>query len=320
MKLETDELQRAQDSGTSAAIFEVGDENLLIERGRLRWIVRWLLPSVTIILSFILLAGEFLFWDWSLKTDFASDTFRRTQNPTLMMWFVIGVGFFNFLYARYAITLARLPDWRLLRAGALCMAGNALVCLGLAIALMAATSSITWAEPLLACLVRAVLFVLGLEFAANFVLDFYRPRTPDRIPRPSFESRLLGFIGEPGGIAKSIADAINYQFGFEVSTTWFYKLLQRWIVVTTCAAVVGLTSVVIVDSSEQVVVERFGKISGDRAAVLESGIHLKWPFPISVVYRAPSKKISELVLGEAADHDDHQDQAIIWTEVHESVT
>lgn len=320
-KLETEELRRAQDSGASAAIFEVGDENLLIERSRLRWIVRWLLPSVTVILSLILLVGEFLFWDWSLKDAFASGGLRRTEDPKLMMWFVIGVGFFNFLYARYAITLARLPDWRLLRAGASCMAGNALVCLGLAIALMAGTA-IWWTEPLIAYIVRVVLLVLGLEFAANFVFDFYRPRTSDRIPRPSFDSRLLSLVGESGGIAKSVADAINYQFGFEVSSTWFYKLLQRWlfpILVTTCVAVLGLTSVVIVDSGEQVVVERFGRVLGGSTAKLEPGIHLKWPFPIDVVYRAPSNRISDLVLGDAAEHDEHPGRAILWTEAHDYV-
>ena len=323
-KLETEELRRAQDSGASAAIFEVGDENLLIERSRLKWFVRWLLPSVTVLLSLILLVGQFLFWDWSLGDAFASDGLGRTVDPTMIMWFVIGVGFFNFLYARYAITLARLPDWRLLRAGASCMAGNALVCLGLAIALMAGTT-IGWTEPLLAYLVRVVLLVLGLEFAANFVFDFYRPRTSDRIPRPSFESRLLSLIGEPGGIAKSIADAINYQFGFEVSSTWFYKLLQRWlfpIVVVTCVAVLGLTSVIIVDSGEQVVVERFGRVLGGATAKLEPGIHLKWPFPIDIVYRAPSNRISELVLGEAeehGEHDEHAGRAILWTEAHDYV-
>ena len=85
----------------------------------------------------------------------------------------IGTGFFNFLYARYALTLARLPDWRLLRSGATCMAGNALACLALAIALMAGTS-IEWAEPLLAYIVRVVLIVLGIEFSANFGHEFDR--------------------------------------------------------------------------------------------------------------------------------------------------
>ena len=320
-KLETEELRRSQEAGASAAIFEVGDDNLLIEQGRLRWLVRWQLPAVTVLLSMILLGGEFLFWDWSLQEAFTSGTLDRTKDPTLMMWFVIGIGFFNFLYARYALALARLPNWRLLRAGASCMAGNALVCLGLAIALMAGTT-ITWTEPLIAYLVRIVLLVLGLEFATNFVLDFYRPRTSDGVPRPSFESRLLSLISEPGGIAKSIADTINYQFGFEVSSTWFYQLLQRWLVpimVATFIAVLGLTSVVIVDSGEQVVVERFGRILGGRAAVLEPGIHIKWPFPIDISYRAPSKRISEIVLGEAEENEEHAHQAILWTEAHEFV-
>ncbi|MCH8243035.1 MAG: hypothetical protein IH897_10550, partial [Planctomycetes bacterium] len=175
---------------------------------------------------------------------------------------------------------------------------------------------------LIAYIVRVALLVLGLEFAANFVFDFYRPRTSDRIPRPSFDSRLLSLVGESGGIAKSVADAINYQFGFEVSSTWFYKLLQRWlfpIVVVTCVAVLGLTSVIIVDSGEQVVVERFGRVLGEPTAKLEPGIHLKWPFPIDIVYRAPSNRISDLVLGDAAEHDEHPGRAILWTEAHDYV-
>ena len=81
------------------------------------------------------------------------------------------------------------------------------------------------------------------------------------IARPSFDSRLLGLITEPGGIAKSIADAVNYQFGFEVSKTWFYQLLQRWlspIIAVAMAVILLLTSVVIIDADEQVVIERFG--------------------------------------------------------------
>ena len=37
----------------------------------------------------------------------------------------------------------------------------------------------------------------------------------------------LQSIAEPGRIGSSIADALNYQFGFEVSKTWFYQLLSR---------------------------------------------------------------------------------------------
>jgi regulator of protease activity HflC (stomatin/prohibitin superfamily) len=320
--LETEELKRARDAGVSSAIFEAEGEALLIEQGRLQWMIRWLLPGVTVLVALYLLVGYAVLWGWSLETAFDQTVFQPTQNPTLMMWFVVAVGFLSFLYARYTVALARLPFWRLLGSGASFMAGNALACLGLVVALMAATS-IEWAEPLLACVVRAASLLLGVEFTVNFVLDFYRPRAPEVIPRPSFESRLLGLITEPGGIAKSIADAVNYQFGFEVSSTWFYQLLQRWlfpIMVATAAVDLALTSVVVVDADEAAVVERLGRPLPPPHDVLSPGIHFKWPYPIDIVRRAPVGRVSELVIGEAAQKDDEDpNKAIVWTEAHDFV-
>ncbi len=318
--LETAELQRAQAGGLNTSIFEVGQESLLIEQGRLHWMVRWLLPSVSVVLTVYLLVGQFLAWNWSLEKAFDPSAIRRTEHPTLMMWFVVGVGFLCFLYARYVLALARLPEWRLLHAGGAFMAGNALLCLGLVIALMSGTA-LPWVEPFLAYAVRILLGILGVEIAINFIFDFYRPRTPGEVPRPSFDSRLLGLISDPGGIAKSIADTINYQFGFEVSSTWFYQLLQRWlfpIVVAAAAIVVALTSLVIVAPYEQAVVERAGRpLEG--GGVLGPGLHLKWPWPIERVLRAPVKQINEVVVGEATQEDEDPKKAIVWTEAHDFV-
>ncbi len=320
-RLETAELKRAQQSGETASIFDVDDEDLLLEQNRLMWMARWLLPAVTVVLSAYLLLGHYLWWGWPLDVEqvFDEGVVRRTQQPTLMMWFVIGVGFLCFLYARYAITLARMREWHLLRAGATCMAGNALACLGLSIALMVGVTA-SWAEPLVALLMRIGLVVFGLEFAINFIMDFYRPRVPDQIRRPSFDSRLLGLVSEPDGIAKSIADAVNYQFGFEVSSTWFYQLLQRWlfpVVVATAVTVLLLTSVVIVDADEQAVVERFGK---EPTEVWEPGLHFKLPYPIDIVYRVPARRVNELMVGEAVEEDDESlTKPVVWTEVHDYI-
>jgi len=319
--LETAELKRAQAESGSEAIFELDDEALLIERNRLRWLVRWMLPSVTVVVAIVLFGGHFVGWGYSLDSAFKPGGVRRAQEPILMMWFVVGVGFLSFLYARYALALSRLPQWQLLRAGATCMAGNAFACLGLVIALMAG-STIGWVEPLFAYLMRIVLLMLGVEFTVNFVLDFYRPRTEPGIPRPSFDSRLLGLVSDPGGIAKSIADAVNYQFGFEVSSTWFYQLLQRWlfpIMVFTLVVVLLLSCVVIVDADEQVMVERFGRHVSDPPQILGPGFHLKWPYPVDIAYRAPVKRISELVIGEATGEEQDAQQPIIWTEAHEYI-
>ncbi|UCC29735.1 MAG: hypothetical protein JSU86_16210 [Phycisphaerales bacterium] len=321
--LETEELRRAQEAGTSRAIFEFDEEALLLEQNRLKWVVRWLLPGCTVVVSLLLLIGHFALWGWSLDETFNENVLHLTEQPTLMMWFVVGVGFICFLYARYVLALASLPGWQLLRAGAVCMAGNAWACVLVWLALMA-SGTIEWTEPLTAYLLRVVLIVLGVEFAANFILDLYRPRVPGQVTRPSFDSRLLGMIAEPGGITKSIADAVNYQFGFQVSSTWFFQLLQRWlfpITVLAFIAVILLTGIVIVDADEQVVIERFGRPVTRATAVLSPGLYFKWPYPIDAVYRAPVKRVNGLVIGEAHEDEEHEDprKAIVWTEVHEFV-
>ncbi len=332
-ELETAELKRAQAAGDSTALFEVDREELLIEQSRLKWMVKWLLPATTVVLFTMLFALQFTMWNWSFEAAFKATGeggIVRTSQPTLWMWFIVFVGFVCFLFARYTLALARIrQEWEILRAGATCMAASAISCLLLALTLMA-SSQLGWVEPLYAYLVRAVLLVLAVELATNFVLDFYRPRTRRKLPRPSFESRLFGLVSEPGGIAKSIADAVNYQFGFEVSTTWFYQLLQRWflpLVVTCFLIILGLSMVVVVEADEQVVVERFGRPWRENAAdpasplvVLGPGIHFKRPFPIDITRRVPVERISELTIGETTRKTPEEDhKAILWTEQHEFV-
>lgn len=323
-QLETEELRRAREGGASGAIFDAGDESLLIEQNRLRWMVRWLLPTCTILVAVLLLGGQLVGWSWSLDAAFKPAVEGgpiATQNPILMMWIVVGVGFLCFLFARYAIALSRMAEWRLMHGGAVFMFGNAYGCLLLAISLMATT--LDWSEPVLALILRWAMIVIGIELLVNFVLEFYRPRAPGVVSRPSFDSRLLSLLSEPGGIAKSIAETVNYQFGFEVSSTWFYQLLQRWlfpIMVATALVVVLLTSVVIVDAEERAIVERFGRLVDSRGGVLEPGLHFKLPYPIDVIRRAPVKSVSETVIGEATSAEDEDDHgAVLWTEEHEYV-
>lgn len=321
--LETQELRRARQTGTSQALFELDDEALLLEQNRLKWMVRWLLPGCTVLVSALLLLGNFLVWGWSLGEAFNMDAFHRTEQPTLMVPFVAGILGLCYMFGRWTLGAARTPGWELLRSGAVCMAGIVRTCLLVAIALMiTVVTQVEGVEPLATYMIRLALIVLGLEFAVNFILDLYRPRSLGELPRPSFDSRLLGMAAEPGDIAKSMAEAFNYQFGFQVSSTWFYQLLQRWLfplMVVSFAAVLMLTSVVVVDADEQVAVERFGRRLEGQASILPPGIHFKWPYPIDVVYRAPVKRISELVIGEPIEEEDaerHADEAVVWTHEH----
>jgi len=327
--LETEELKQARAAGGDTALFDLESEELHLERNRLQWMVKYLLPAVTII-SFVRIIGmNFFAWGWTFDKAFlpaSEGGVARSIQPAVMFGFVAGCCLVSFMLSRWILALVRIPAYRILRAGASQMMGITLMTGLLGISQLAGLGKWDWPEPLCAYIVRLVILVMGIEFLANYILDFYRPRTEDDVPRPSFDSRLLGLISKPGGVANSIAEAINYQFGFEVSTTWFYKLLQKWmlpLVLIAAATVLLMTSVVIVDAHEQVVIERFGEPRrgiGDRLKTLEPGIYLKLPYPIDITRRSATASISEIIIGESGESDhDHEEEPIIWTQQHDFV-
>jgi len=330
--LETEQLRGVQKSGLATNIFDVGDESMLLQRRRLNWTFKFLLPAFTVGIAgyHLLLGGAFL-----LAPGGSSDAgelatrWVRTAEPFALMVFMGAVAVLCFAYSRYVIGMAREPQWRFLRAAGSYLLGNALsatvVLVAMALAQIETTES--WAEPVAAYIIRITILLLGLEVLANFVLDFYRPRRPDDESRPAFDSRLLALFSEPGGIMRSVADTINYQFGFEVSSTWFYKLVQRSVfplVTLTAFALILLSSVVIVDVDEQAYIERFGKLVEAKGDALGPGLHFKCPWPVDRVVRQHVNLIRTLVVGgdhekHDAEKDDHEGDnlPLLWTESHE---
>ncbi|MCB9850063.1 MAG: hypothetical protein H6817_05100 [Phycisphaerales bacterium] len=326
---ETEELKRSHDTAGTTALFDVEDEAYLIQRRRLNWMFRWLLPAAVVLLAAYHLIGTFVGWNWAWGISLRDASWRLTQNRGVTMTFVGGVGFLAFLFSRYTAGMARLRGWRMLRSGASYLAGNALACLIVLIAIGIQSADFPIAEAVAAYAIRIALFVLGIEFVVNFVLDFYRPRTAGEESRPAFDSRLLALITEPGGIARSLADAINYQFGFEVSSTWFYQLLKRALLPMLAFGVIvlfALSSVVIIDADEQAVIERFGRRLQGPGEVLTPGIYLKYPWPIDIAYTDRVNQIHTFTVGEAPTKEGDQWELvdgkkrlkpILWGEKHE---
>jgi hypothetical protein len=320
--LESEHIRKQQEL-TGGAIFDVENEELLLARRRLQMMYKWLLPGFTIIVILALgLLGHFGFtfaWSWDLGSS-AWPTIE-SENLTILMILLLIPAFGSFLLSRSVVGLAKYPEWRLLRSGASYLMGITLAALIIVIALLAVyTIGRPWPEHLAAKVLRGLMLVLAAEVLLNFILDFYRPRAPDEEPRPAFDSRLLGLFTEPGGIARSIADAINYQFGFEVSSTWFYQLLQRSSGPLVGFAVVTLflaSCFVFVDAEENVVIERFGV---PQEKVLQPGAHLKWPWPIDTAYPVAVGRIHELQLGDAPVEDPTVDESkeplYLWTNRH----
>jgi regulator of protease activity HflC (stomatin/prohibitin superfamily) len=204
----------------------------------------------------------------------------------------------------------------------------ALLCFALAIALAAAQfkiflplSVIRWAIPIL-------LVVLGAETALNVVFDIYRPRLKDQYSRAAFDSRLLGVINEPGGIFRTAATAIDYQFGFKVSQTWFYKLLEKAVVPLILFAgttVYLLSCIVVVAPNEEAIIEHFGnpRDQAGKVGLIGPGLTFKRPWPVDIVRKYPTKKIMELNIGFVPKVDPKTGERIreplLWGKSHYEV-
>ena len=178
---------------------------------------------------------------------------------------------------------------------------------------------------IIAMIIPGLLVILGVETALNLIMDIYRPRLKGRYSRSAFDSRLLGVINEPGGILRSAADAIDYQFGFKASQTWFYKLLEEAIVPLVLFGAVTLylfSCVVVVEPDEQAIIEHFGNPlnKAGEVRIVDSGLALKWPWPIDIAYKYPTEMISEISVGFIPKVDPETGEAerkpLLWGEKH----
>lgn len=297
-------------AGAGAALFEEGGGAALgmqVAATRLKWMQRWLTPLFGLITGLYLVGlGAILFWG-VYKRDVEFGPWPQLSNiPGVLIGLAVAL-LLLFLLARFASGLGRVSEWQLLRACGSYMLANAAVTLAIMIALgvQLYAGVVTW-ERYLALIVPVLMAVLGAETLLNFLLDVYRPRTPGVEPRAAFDSRIVGLFAEPGGLAHSLAEAINYQFGFEVSQTWFYQFLQRAAIPLVLFGVVVLwliTSLVIVQPFELAVVERFGRpLNAD--APLPPGLHLKWPWPIEVAHKYNTRQLHQIVIGTRVDQAD----------------
>lgn len=326
--LDLEELRREkQATGGGEAIFgEEGGAGLAfrVAEARLRWMQRWLIPGFGLGTAVYLGVMGILGWRWLVvgKLTLGAETWPELARVPIAM-VVLAIAMLGvFLFSRYASGMGRVAEWQLLRGCGSYMLGTSLASMALLVCLGIEQYAdvATW-EQALAYLIPVVMIVLAVETFVNFVLDIYRPRAPEVEPRAAFDSRLLGLIAEPGGIATSIAEAINYQFGFQVSQTWFYQLLQRTFVPLIGTAGVALwllTCIVIVQPYEHVIVERFGRQFHPEDP-LGPGLHWKLPWPIDVARVYNTGQLHQLSVGfrqfdAEPDYQAALKQVQLWTD------
>ncbi|HOD83681.1 MAG: FtsH protease regulator HflK [Planctomycetes bacterium ADurb.Bin126] len=321
--LEIDEAARA---GQESSIFDEKGQGRPAQ-ARLDFVLKWVLPASTLLLAAYHATFGVLVLRWALS---ASPSKLAGMLPGA--FFTGMAGFAMFLFSRYATGMGRSVEWRPLRAAG----GYALFCalsMALAVAAMVfAFLKYGGGDRIAAMVIPAVQIVLAVELALNFLVDLYRPRLPGQEHHLSFDSRLLDLLAEPARVGHSIAETLNYQFGFEVSKTWFYQLLSRAFVpllVLGTVIMFAITGIVIIPEGERGVVLRWGKLnaaykSDPMKASLGPGVHLKWPWPVETVRRFETGRVQELWMGAGRERTEEERQAALvngkelqlWTSEH----
>ncbi|MGF1634513.1 MAG: SPFH domain-containing protein [Phycisphaerae bacterium] len=295
------ELDEAARSGRAAESIFADAEDARPASKRLQRLYRFGLPAVSVTVSVILMAlGVYLLQEMA---EVAPEL--QLAGSLGAAAALAGMSFVGFIAGRYLAGMSQGQDGKLLAGAAHYLLGTVIATV-LAAAAMFVGDLIDSVVPLqiLAYLLPILTIIVGFEVLLNQLLDLYRPRKAGETPRPAFDSRLLAVFGSPGSVVQSLSEAVNYQFGFEISRSWFYKLLARslvWLVIFGIAALLAVSTLVIVRPNETAVVTRFGDIRG---GLREPGLHFKLPWPLENVRRVDTTTIRQMIVGSTTEEDD----------------
>jgi|GEM_PF-3425169 len=185
-------------------------------------------------------------------------------------------------------------------------------------------------------LALAILALIAIELLVSPLLDFYRPRIPGEAVTPLYESRPLSFVTQPGSIAENIAAALDYQFGVKVSDTWVYSIVVRGcvpLVALSLAILYVLGCFVGVGAHEIGIRETYSLGGTSKRELVESGLHVKLPWPFQVIRRVPAHQVQTIDVGlekkakanEGMPEDEDpyldttQGRVITWDKRHEAL-
>ena len=308
----------AQDAASSVLFGDLSDE-LQRSRQRLANLLGYGLPSVSFLLAaYLIAAGATLFWRFrTLATGddpLVVTTLAPDVNPVGLLFVAGAIAFVAFVSARWISGYTRVRQWQLLRGGSsYLMSCFVLAALILGGAIVAAILDDTWFFRVIAVAVPAVMLMVGVEILLAGLLGAYRPRRPGEIPRPAFDSRMLGLLTAPESLGQMVGELINYQFGVEVTRSWLYSLLGRALTPLTILGgivMLALSTCVIVGPDEQGVVTRCGEVRG---LAREPGIHLKMPWPIETAATYPVGKVLQITVSSGPPGRGEDAEAILWT-------
>ncbi len=303
---EREELEELQRTRLSDELFDEQEVERMREHAGLVIFERYVVPGIAVVLSGLLA----FFCYWSLRTALReAPDIGAIKDPLVGVGGLAGIAFFGLLVGKYCVALAQSTRFRLLRASGSFMLGNAASSFLVVCSLVMVQFGVGWLEAGMAFLLPGVMGLIAVEIVLSMVLDIYRPRVPGQEVRPHYDSRLLGLIAAPGSMLKTIAATLDYQFGFKVSETWFYRFMGRAIIPLFLVQIIALwllSCLVIVHPDEIAFIEQFGKPiltkadaeRGFQATVYTSGVRFKAPWPIQTARKVPAYRLFRKDIGK----------------------
>ena len=273
------------------------------------------IPSAVSLFVFLLSIPAFWYF-WKHSTLGAADTatlILTPKNPINLAFLCAISALFAYFTGVFLVGQSRVSEFRCLRP-----VGSWLIFFAIVLSVSAASALFiyygkTGWTATLTRIVFWILAVLAAELLVSFVIEFYRPRTPDEV-RPVYESRLLAIFTEPGGVVRNISDSLDYQFGFQISRTGIYLVLRKAIIpaLMLWGAVLWIfTCISEVNPGEIGIREVFGAVDRE-SKPLEPGIHFKLPWPCEKILRVPVKNVQEATLGSVLTPGRNA-KVILWT-------
>jgi regulator of protease activity HflC (stomatin/prohibitin superfamily) len=309
-RLELDELVKSKGSST---LFEAKDQEVFPAEKARDQFERYCVPAFGVLLFLLEACCAAYLWRSlsGASAGFAAD--RALPALALLSIFALLL----FLFGRFSVTLARLENHRLLRPSASFLLLGAYMCFFAALGIAGVQAEFPRADFYAAKGLGALLGLMAMEMLVTLLLEIYRPRVAGKISRPVYDSRFAGLLGQPESLFTTAAQTIDYQFGFNVSKTWFFQLLKKNLLILLFAQGVVLmlsTCFVFVDAGEQAVLERFGRpVAG---GPLLPGAHFKLPWPVEKAFRYRTEQIQTFDVGYTPDPQSDLVNTILWSVGH----
>ncbi len=319
-RLESLELEAGHANDGSA--FTRDESAAHVAARRLRLVQTWLVPAAS-----AAYAGILVWLAWSVHTWFVA---LGVDDPNMVVapfgvnpssgWelaLCAGGSLLVFIFSRFVAGMARQAAWANLRGGAGIMVGNALVLLAVA----AGTVFQLFSKPeVLETVARGIsyfMWLIAAETILNLLLNIYRPRRSTETPRPAFDSKLLGLLATPDSLVRSMNEAVNYQFGFDLTSSWGYQLLLRSTAALGALGVVvmlAMSCVVVVAPGEQALRLRGDHVVGD---VVSGAVLFKLPWPLESVEVYPVGRVHTIMLGPPSKE---RSDVVLWSDDEKATT